>query len=57
MDDSVFIVQSGQLIVQINNADGSTLSLKHVKQGESVTSLLSFVDILVVSILHINQQY
>lgn len=47
IDDSVFIVQSGMLNVMINNADGSTLSLKMVKKGESVTSLLSFIDVLV----------
>ncbi|XP_037047391.1 neuropathy target esterase sws isoform X4 [Bradysia coprophila] len=46
IDDSVFIVQSGLLNVLINNADGSTLSLKLVKKGESVTSLLSFIDVL-----------
>ncbi|XP_073832762.1 patatin like phospholipase domain containing sws isoform X1 [Musca autumnalis] len=45
-DDSVFIVQSGQINVFISNADGSTLSLKTVRKGESVTSLLSFVDVL-----------
>lgn len=49
IDDSVFIVQSGMLNVLINNNDGSTLSLKHVKRGESVTSLLSFIDVLAVS--------
>lgn len=49
IDDSVFIVQSGMLNVLINNADGSTLSLKLVKKGESVTSLLSFIDVLNVS--------
>lgn len=47
VDDSVFIVQSGMLNVMINNADGTTLSLKMVKKGESVTSLLSFIDVLV----------
>ncbi|XP_004535027.1 neuropathy target esterase sws isoform X2 [Ceratitis capitata] len=45
-DDSVFIVQSGLVHVFISNADGSTLSLKTVKKGESVTSLLSFIDVL-----------
>ena len=45
-DDSVYIVQSGQINVFISNADGSTLSLKTVKKGESVTSLLSFIDVL-----------
>lgn len=48
-DDSLFIVQSGLLNVLINNADGSTLSLKLVKKGESVTSLLSFIDVLAVN--------
>lgn len=46
-DDSLFIVQSGLINVLINNADGTTLSLKVVKKGESVTSLLSFIDVLV----------
>ncbi|XP_031629019.1 neuropathy target esterase sws isoform X1 [Contarinia nasturtii] len=46
IDDSVFIIQSGKLNVLINNSDGTTLSLKHVKRGESVTSLLSFIDVL-----------
>ncbi|XP_034123912.1 neuropathy target esterase sws isoform X4 [Drosophila guanche] len=45
-DDSVYIVQSGLINVYIMNADGSTLSLKTVRKGESVTSLLSFVDVL-----------
>ena len=49
IDNSVFIVQSGMLNVLINNADGSTLSLKLVQKGESVTSLLSFIDVLNVS--------
>ncbi|XP_037919482.1 neuropathy target esterase sws isoform X1 [Hermetia illucens] len=45
-DDSLFIVQSGVINVFISNADGSTLSLKTVKKGETVTSLLSFIDVL-----------
>ncbi|XP_060661672.1 neuropathy target esterase sws isoform X1 [Drosophila nasuta] len=45
-DDSVYIVQSGLINVYICNADGSTLSLKTVRKGESVTSLLSFIDVL-----------
>ncbi|XP_067640020.1 neuropathy target esterase sws isoform X2 [Eurosta solidaginis] len=45
-DDSVFIVQSGVVHVFISNADGTGLSLKTVKKGESVTSLLSFIDVL-----------
>lgn len=46
-DDSVFIVQSGQINVFLNNPDGSSISLKVVKKGESVTSLLSFIDVIV----------
>lgn len=46
-DDSVFIVQSGQINVFLNNPDGSSISLKVVRKGESVTSLLSFIDVLV----------
>lgn len=46
-DDSVFIVQSGQLNVFLNNPDGSSISLKVVKKGETVTSLLSFIDVIV----------
>lgn len=45
-DDSVFIVQSGLISVFISNSDGTTLALKMVRTGESVTSLLSFVDVL-----------
>ncbi|XP_033150153.1 neuropathy target esterase sws isoform X1 [Drosophila busckii] len=45
-DDSVYIVQSGMINVYICNADGSNLSLKTVRKGESVTSLLSFIDVL-----------
>ncbi|XP_058128164.1 neuropathy target esterase sws isoform X2 [Anopheles coustani] len=46
-DDSVFIVQTGQVNVFLNNPDGSSVTLKLVRQGESVTSLLSFIDVLV----------
>lgn len=46
-DDSVFIVQSGQINVFLNNPDGSSIALKVVRKGESVTSLLSFIDVLV----------
>lgn len=46
-DDSVFIVQSGQINVFLNNPDGSSISLKVVKKGETVTSLLSFIDVIV----------
>ncbi|KAF5299333.1 hypothetical protein FQA39_LY02506 [Lamprigera yunnana] len=45
-DENVFVVQSGKVNVYITAADGSMLSLKIVKTGESVTSLLSFTDVL-----------
>ncbi|XP_031338443.1 neuropathy target esterase sws-like isoform X1 [Photinus pyralis] len=45
-DENVFIVQSGKVNVFITAVDGSILSLKMVKTGESVTSLLSFTDVL-----------
>ncbi|KAK9737814.1 Cyclic nucleotide-binding domain [Popillia japonica] len=48
-DDTVYIVQSGKVNVFITGSDGSTLTLKIVKPGESVTSLLSFIDVLVGS--------
>ncbi|XP_017770079.1 PREDICTED: neuropathy target esterase sws isoform X1 [Nicrophorus vespilloides] len=45
-DENVYIVQNGKVNVYITNPDGSALSLKVVKTGESVTSLLSFIDVL-----------
>ncbi|XP_055684973.1 neuropathy target esterase sws isoform X1 [Lutzomyia longipalpis] len=45
-DDSVYVVQTGSVNVSINNADGTTMSLKIIRKGESVTSLLSFIDVL-----------
>lgn len=45
-DENVYIVQSGKLNVYISSMDGANLSLKIVKPGESVTSLLSFTDVL-----------
>ncbi|GAB0091305.1 neuropathy target esterase sws-like [Sergentomyia squamirostris] len=45
-DDSVYVVQTGGINVCINNTDGSTMSLKTIRKGESVTSLLSFIDVL-----------
>ncbi|XP_076258844.1 patatin like phospholipase domain containing sws isoform X7 [Rhynchophorus ferrugineus] len=44
-DENFYIVQSGKLNVFITTAEGTT-SLKIVKPGESVTSLLSFTDVL-----------
>ncbi|XP_071442905.1 neuropathy target esterase sws isoform X1 [Hetaerina americana] len=45
-DENVYVVQSGRVNVYITGADGSSLSLKCVKTGESVISLLSFMDVL-----------
>ncbi|KAF4520153.1 hypothetical protein B566_EDAN008971 [Ephemera danica] len=45
-DENVYVVQSGLINVYITGNDGATLTLKYVKKGESVTSLLSFVDVL-----------
>ncbi|XP_044016659.1 neuropathy target esterase sws isoform X4 [Aphidius gifuensis] len=45
-DENVFIVQQGLLNVYINGPDNSHIPLKVVKTGESVTSLLSFTDVL-----------
>ncbi|KAG7303886.1 hypothetical protein JYU34_010791 [Plutella xylostella] len=47
-DENVYVVQTGRVNVYITNPDGSSLSLKVVKAGESVTSLLSFTDVLTV---------
>lgn len=49
-DENVFIVQSGLVSVNITSSDGSIITLKSVKTGDSVTSLLSFVDVLTVSV-------
>ncbi|GLG97715.1 Neuropathy target esterase sws [Gryllus bimaculatus] len=45
-DENVYVVQSGKLNVYITGSDGAAVSLKCVKTGESVTSLLSFTDVL-----------
>ncbi|KAK9871292.1 hypothetical protein WA026_011560 [Henosepilachna vigintioctopunctata] len=45
-DENVYIVQSGKLNVYITSNDGANLTLKIVKPGETVTSLLSFTDVL-----------
>lgn len=46
-DENFYILQSGKLNVFISGNEGTT-SLKIVKPGESVTSLLSFTDVLTV---------
>jgi lysophospholipid hydrolase len=48
-DENVFIIQSGLVSVNITSIDGSIIPLKLVKTGDSVTSLLSFTDVLTVS--------
>ncbi|KAK6631772.1 hypothetical protein RUM43_013836 [Polyplax serrata] len=45
-DENVYVVQNGCLNVFITEANGTMISLKYVKAGESVTSLLSFTDVL-----------
>ncbi|XP_043577608.1 neuropathy target esterase sws isoform X4 [Bombus pyrosoma] len=45
-DENLFIVQQGLVNVYITGSDSSQISLKLVKTGESVTSLLSFTDVL-----------
>ncbi|XP_052757795.1 neuropathy target esterase sws isoform X1 [Galleria mellonella] len=45
-DENVYVVQTGRVNVYITNQEGSSLSLKVVRAGESVTSLLSFTDVL-----------
>lgn len=45
-DESVFVVQSGRLDVFATDSDGGVCSLKLVQPGESITSLLSFCDVL-----------
>lgn len=47
-DENVYVVQSGCLNVFITEPNGTMISLKYVKAGESVTSLLSFTDVLTV---------
>ncbi|XP_077298404.1 patatin like phospholipase domain containing sws isoform X3 [Arctopsyche grandis] len=45
-DENVYVVQSGRINVFITSSEGTALSLKIVRAGESVTSLLSFTDVL-----------
>jgi hypothetical protein len=48
-DENVYVIQNGKVNVFITGSDGTTISLKCIKTGESVTSLLSFTDVLTVS--------
>ncbi|KAG8196154.1 hypothetical protein JTE90_007885 [Oedothorax gibbosus] len=45
-DDSIYVVQSGKLVVYVTENDGSELVLKEVTTGENITSLLSVMDAL-----------
>nr|CAD7460760.1 unnamed protein product [Timema tahoe] len=45
-DKNVYVVQNGKVNVYITGCDGANISLKVVKTGESITSLLSFTDVL-----------
>ncbi|XP_072177075.1 patatin-like phospholipase domain-containing protein 7 [Diadema setosum] len=45
-DDSIFVVQSGRLVVYITEPDGSEYEVKEVTQGDSVHSLLSVLDVI-----------
>ncbi|GFY60412.1 neuropathy target esterase sws [Trichonephila inaurata madagascariensis] len=45
-DDSIYVVQSGKLVVYVTENDGSELVLKEVAAGENITSLLSVMDAL-----------
>ncbi|XP_039289237.1 neuropathy target esterase sws isoform X2 [Nilaparvata lugens] len=45
-DENVYVVQNGKVNVFITGNDGAIISLKVVKTGDSVTSLLSFTDVL-----------
>lgn len=45
-DTNMYIVQSGRLRVYSTEGDGSTITLKEVKGGEAICSLLSFTDYL-----------
>lgn len=49
-DENVYVVQSGKINVFVCGPDNTNLSLKTIKTGESVTSLLSFIEVLSVSV-------
>ncbi|XP_070581967.1 patatin-like phospholipase domain-containing protein 7 [Ptychodera flava] len=46
LDDSVYVVQNGQLSVFITEPDGTEMAMKEVYPGESVHSLLSVLDVI-----------
>lgn len=45
-DDSIYIIQSGEIQVTLTESDGTALILKNVKNGESIASMLSVMDVL-----------
>lgn len=45
-DDSIYIMQSGEVQVTLTEPDGTVLVLKNVKKGESIASMLSVMDVL-----------
>ena len=49
-DEWVYMVQSGRVCVYVQEVDGSKHLLKEARPGETVLSLLSFCDVLTVSI-------
>ncbi|XP_050522719.1 neuropathy target esterase sws-like [Daktulosphaira vitifoliae] len=46
LDENVFIIKDGLVTLNITLVDGSTTPLRLVKAGDSIISLLSFVDVL-----------
>lgn len=50
-DENVYVVQNGSVNVFVIGSEGEQISLKIVKTGDSVTSLLSFTDVLTVGCL------
>jgi len=50
-DENMYVVQSGLLNVFITDSNGASIPLKQVTAGDSVTSLLSLTDVLMVNLL------
>ncbi|XP_071821059.1 patatin-like phospholipase domain-containing protein 6 isoform X3 [Apostichopus japonicus] len=46
LDDSIYVVQSGKLTVNITEADNAEFHVKEVTKGDSVHSLLSIMDVI-----------
>jgi len=45
-DDSIYVVQSGEINLFINEPDGTSYQVKEVGRGDSIHSLLSILDVL-----------